>query len=152
MSSHHISQHSKASERAARLRDNKRRHRQRQKAYISELEGKLREFQLKGVEITQEVQASARKVVEDNKRLRALLQQVGIPDHVIETWTPNVTGSSHSPMRMERDVRVRPYSIVFSQANKCSFEKAILILLLLDHLLPLLFKCLRRQIIYLHRS
>lgn len=42
------------------------------------------------MQATQEVQLSARKVVEDNVRLKALLQHVGIADHVIETWTPNV--------------------------------------------------------------
>lgn len=82
-------QNERASQRAARLRDNKRRHRQRQKDYTSSLETKLRELQSQGVQATQEVQLSARKVAEDNARLRALLRHVGISDHVIETWTPS---------------------------------------------------------------
>jgi hypothetical protein len=82
------------SQRAARLRDNKRRNRQRQKDYTSSLETQLRELQSRGVQATQEVQLSARKVVEENARLKALLRHVGVEDHVIETWTPDSTGQS----------------------------------------------------------
>jgi hypothetical protein len=78
----------KEAQRAARLRDNKRRHRQRQKEYTAGLETKLRQLQNESVRATQEVQMSARKVVEDNARLKALLRHVGVEDHVIETWTP----------------------------------------------------------------
>ena len=77
-------------QRAARLRDNKRRNRQRQKDYTASLEIKLKELQSQGVQATKEVQQSARKVVEDNVRLKALLRHLGINDHVIETWTPGV--------------------------------------------------------------
>merc|ERR1712098_453411 len=82
------------SQRAARLRDNKRRNRQRQKDYTSSLETKLRELQSQGVQATQEVQLSARKVVDDNGRLRALLRHVGVSDHVIDTWKPNAVNQS----------------------------------------------------------
>ena len=74
------------SQRAARLRNNKRRNRQRQKDYTSSLEGQLRDLKCQGVQATQEVQRSARKVAEDNTRLRALLRHVGVAEHVIETW------------------------------------------------------------------
>jgi hypothetical protein len=82
------------SRRAARLRDNKRRNRQRQKDYTSSLEAKLRELQSRAVQATQEVQLSARKVVEENARLKALLRHVGVEDHVIETWKPDSTDQS----------------------------------------------------------
>lgn len=82
------------SQRAARLRDNKRRNRQRQKDYTSSLETQLRELQSRGVQATQEVQLSARKVVEENARLKALLRHVGVEDHMIETWKPDSTGQS----------------------------------------------------------
>jgi hypothetical protein len=65
----------------------------------------LRELQKQGVQATQEVQHSARKVVEDNVRLKALLQHVGVDDHVIETWTPSKpfepskVGQSREPTR-----------------------------------------------------
>ncbi|KAH6668734.1 hypothetical protein B0J14DRAFT_149449 [Halenospora varia] len=74
--------------RAARLRDNKRRNRQRQKDYTSSLEKRLKELQAQGVQATKEVQVSARRVVEDNARLKALLRCVGVEDHVIENWRP----------------------------------------------------------------
>merc|ERR1711900_34189 len=70
------------SQRAARLRDNKRRNRQRQKDYTSSLETKLRELQSQGVQATQEV------------RLSALLRHVGVSDHVIDTWKPNAVNQS----------------------------------------------------------
>jgi len=100
-------------QRAIRLRNNKRRHRQRQADYISSLETQLKEYQSQGVKVTQQVQLSARKVVEDNKRLKALLRHVGVTDDVIETWTPNVLertpkslGSEEKlPGILERNVR-----------------------------------------------
>jgi hypothetical protein len=49
----------------------------------------LRELQSQGVQVTREVQLSARKVVADNARLKALLRYVGVDDQVIETWTPD---------------------------------------------------------------
>lgn len=82
-------QQEQESQRAARLRNNKRRNRQRQKDYTSSLETKLRELQSQGVQATQEVQLSARKVVEDNTRLKALLRHMGVANHVIETWKPD---------------------------------------------------------------
>lgn len=79
------------SSRASRLRDNKRRHRQRQKDYTASLESKVRELQSQGIQATQEVQSSARKVVEENARLRALLRHVGVEDHVVNNWTPDAS-------------------------------------------------------------
>lgn len=32
---------------------------------------------------------SARRVVEENARLKALLRHVGVSDHMIETWVPD---------------------------------------------------------------
>ena len=49
----------------------------------------MRELQSRGVQATQEVQLSARKVVEENARLKGLLRHVGVEDHVIETWKPD---------------------------------------------------------------
>jgi hypothetical protein len=76
-------------QRATRLRDNKRRNRQKQKDYTASLEARLSELQDKGVQATKEVQQSARRVVEDNARLKALLRYVGVNDYTIETWTPD---------------------------------------------------------------
>jgi hypothetical protein len=74
--------------RALRLRENKRRNRQRQKDYTTNLESRLRHLETEGIKATQEVQAAARKVVEDNLRLKALLRFKGVDEDTIETWRP----------------------------------------------------------------
>jgi hypothetical protein len=71
-----------------RLRENKRRNRQKQKDYTASLAARLNELQDKGVQATKEVQQSARRVIEDNARLKALLRHVGVNDYMIETWIP----------------------------------------------------------------
>jgi hypothetical protein len=75
-------------DRALRLRENKRRNRQRQKEYTTELESRLRRLESEGIKATQEVQSAARKVVKDNSRLKALLRFKGVDEHTISTWTP----------------------------------------------------------------
>jgi hypothetical protein len=83
-----------------RLRDNKRRSRLRQKQYIADLEEKLRDLQREGVKATKEVQASARRVVQDNIRLRALLRYKGVDDDTVNAWTPEgMTHEQESPPR-----------------------------------------------------
>lgn len=52
---------------------------------MQELEGKLRKCELLGVEASMEIQASARLVAEENKRLRALLRSRGFMAHEIDT-------------------------------------------------------------------
>ncbi|KFX95580.1 hypothetical protein O988_05735 [Pseudogymnoascus sp. VKM F-3808] len=65
----------------ARIRDNQRRSRARRKEYLQELEGRLRQCELTGVEASSEIQGAARKVIEENRRLRLLLAQHGVsPD------------------------------------------------------------------------
>ena len=67
-----------------RIRNNQRRSRARRKEYLQELEEKLRKCEIMGVEASMEIQASARLVAEENKRLRALLQSRGIMGHDID--------------------------------------------------------------------
>ncbi|KAL8687252.1 MAG: hypothetical protein Q9224_005206, partial [Gallowayella concinna] len=55
---------------AARIRDNQRRSRARRAEYVRELEDKVRAYEKEGVQATTEVQASARRVVEENGLLR----------------------------------------------------------------------------------
>lgn len=62
----------------ARVRDNQRRSRARRKEYLQEVEGRLRECEQTGVELSAEIQAAARKVAEENKRLRMLLVRRGV--------------------------------------------------------------------------
>lgn len=57
----------------SRIRDNQRRSRARQKDYIHELEEKVQACERLGVQASLEIQQAARNVLEENKRLRALL-------------------------------------------------------------------------------
>lgn len=57
----------------SRIRDNQRRSRARQKEYIHELEEKVQSCERLGVQASLEIQQAARNVLEENKRLRALL-------------------------------------------------------------------------------
>ena len=62
---------------ASRVRDNQRRSRAKQKEYLQELESKMRGCERLGVQASLEIQAAARSVLEENKRLRALLSSRG---------------------------------------------------------------------------
>ncbi|KAF2020091.1 hypothetical protein BU24DRAFT_459705 [Aaosphaeria arxii CBS 175.79] len=64
----------------ARIRDNQRRSRARRKEYLHELEAKLRQCEQMGVEASTEIQSAARKVLEENRRLRAMLRTRGVPE------------------------------------------------------------------------
>lgn len=64
----------------ARIRDNQRRSRARRKEYLQELESKFRICERTGAEASSEIQAAAREVAAENKRLRQLLLQHGIAD------------------------------------------------------------------------
>lgn len=68
----------------ARIRDNQRRSRARRKEYLNELETKYRTCEAIGVEASAEIQAAARKVLDENKRLRLLLKQQGLSDAEID--------------------------------------------------------------------
>lgn len=70
----------------ARIRDNQRRSRARRKEYLQELEGKFRNCELLGVEASSEIQAAARRVAEENKLLRLLLLQRGVPESEIDDY------------------------------------------------------------------
>merc|ERR1711964_613906 len=68
------------------IRDNQRRSRARRKEYLQELESRLRQCELQGVEASSEIQSAARRVAEENKKLRALLAQHGVRDESIEVY------------------------------------------------------------------
>lgn len=70
----------------ARIRDNQRRSRARRKEYLQELEGKFRNCELLGVEASSEIQSAARRVAEENKRLRALLRVRGVDDAEVDEF------------------------------------------------------------------
>lgn len=68
----------------ARIRDNQRRSRARRKEYLQELEARLRQCELQGIEASSEIQLAARQVAEENKKLRGLLAQHGVGDDTID--------------------------------------------------------------------
>ncbi|TVY19617.1 hypothetical protein LARI1_G002578 [Lachnellula arida] len=82
-----------ASEKAnlARIRDNQRRSRARRKEYLQELEAKLRQCELQGIEASAEIQVAARRVADENKKLRGLLFHNGIADDSIESYLNSET-------------------------------------------------------------
>nr|POF16278.1 hypothetical protein CFP56_23796 [Quercus suber] len=69
----------------ARIRDNQRRSRARRKEYLQELETRYRACEQTGVEASAEIQAAARRVVDENKKLRQLLTQTGMSDADIDS-------------------------------------------------------------------
>ncbi|KAF2165994.1 hypothetical protein M409DRAFT_23721 [Zasmidium cellare ATCC 36951] len=60
-----------------RIRDNQRRSRARRKEYLSTLEAKLAHCERVGVAANQEIQRAARRVLEENVRLRGVLRGLG---------------------------------------------------------------------------
>ncbi|KAI0136017.1 hypothetical protein F4776DRAFT_671161 [Hypoxylon sp. NC0597] len=70
----------------ARIRDNQRRSRARHKEYVAELETRLRRFERQGAEAACEIQQVARRVADDNKKMRALLNRMGFDNERITSF------------------------------------------------------------------
>ena len=69
---------------AIRIRENQRRARARRKELIDDLKHKTRDYETQGVIATAQVQEAARKVLLENRRLRALLMEKGVTTAEIE--------------------------------------------------------------------
>lgn len=65
---------------ASRLRENQRRSRARKKEYLVSLEARFQACQRTGIEANVEIQVAAKKVVRENKLLRAMLNRRGVTD------------------------------------------------------------------------
>ncbi|KAF2703562.1 hypothetical protein K504DRAFT_463295 [Pleomassaria siparia CBS 279.74] len=76
MSDSHVSK----AQNLARIRNNQRRSRARRKEYLQELEAKLHSCEQLGIEASCEIQSAARKVLEENRKLRALLRERAVPE------------------------------------------------------------------------
>ena len=61
------------------------RSRARRKEYLQELEAKLRSCEQIGIEASTEIQSAARKVLDENRKLRLLLLERGVPEADIVT-------------------------------------------------------------------
>ncbi|KAM3440237.1 hypothetical protein MY4824_002226 [Beauveria thailandica] len=70
----------------ARIRDNQRRSRARRREYLQELEHRLRLCELQGIEATAEVQIAARRVADENRQLRQLLNEHGFSEEYINRF------------------------------------------------------------------
>ncbi|MCJ1420110.1 hypothetical protein MMC32_006467 [Xylographa parallela] len=68
----------------ARIRDNQRRSRARRKEHLQDTEKRLRQLEREGVEVSTDIQKAARRVVEENIRLRSLLRLHGVTDVEID--------------------------------------------------------------------
>lgn len=86
----------------ARIRDNQRRSRARRKEYLQDLETRYRQCEQLGIEASAEIQAAGRRVVDENRRLRALLKQQGLSDAEIDgrpidaAESPQLTASARA--------------------------------------------------------
>ncbi|QUC22581.1 uncharacterized protein UV8b_06822 [Ustilaginoidea virens] len=81
----------------ARIRDNQRRSRARRREYLQELEQRLRVCELQGVEASAEVQMAARRVANENRQLRELLNRCGVSEEVIAHFLQGGTGPADNP-------------------------------------------------------
>ncbi|OTA94484.1 hypothetical protein M434DRAFT_266211 [Hypoxylon sp. CO27-5] len=70
----------------ARIRDNQRRSRARHKEYVADLEMRLKRFERQGVEATWAIQQVARRVADDNIKMRALLNRMGFDNERITSF------------------------------------------------------------------
>jgi len=82
----------------ARIRDNQRRSRARRKEYLQELEARLRQCELQGIEASSEIQQAARGVADENKKLRRLLAQHGVGDDSVEAFLQSDAMSGQDTM------------------------------------------------------
>ncbi|KAI9869782.1 MAG: hypothetical protein M1830_005092 [Pleopsidium flavum] len=101
----------------ARIRDNQRRSRARRKGYLQDLEGKFRNCELLGVEASSEIQAAARRVAEENKRLRLLLRSRGVPESEINNY---VGKSTDNPRFLSEPTTL---DSLLSARRQCNGEK-----------------------------
>ncbi|KAK7204101.1 hypothetical protein BZA70DRAFT_268511 [Myxozyma melibiosi] len=80
------------SDHLARIRENQRRSRARKREYVSDLESKIKGCQEEGLQLNIQIQRVARRVVEENKKLRELLAQVGIDEWTVEDYLKSKSG------------------------------------------------------------
>ncbi|KAK4204178.1 hypothetical protein QBC40DRAFT_3547 [Triangularia verruculosa] len=69
-----------------RIRKNQRLSRARRKEYVASLEARVREYEERGVQASLEIQLAARKVAEENEKLRELLGKVGVGEASVREY------------------------------------------------------------------
>ncbi|KAL9118391.1 MAG: hypothetical protein Q9187_005067 [Circinaria calcarea] len=115
-----------------RIRDNQRRSRARRKEYLQAAKQRLQDFERAGVTASTEIQAAARKVVEENLLLRSLLRRHGVTDVEISEHLRNgsegarrggpASGGTLETLRAESPVSASEKSLERSTRVQASFE------------------------------
>ncbi|OAG19571.1 hypothetical protein CC77DRAFT_937328, partial [Alternaria alternata] len=93
-----------------RIRENQRRSRNQRKELIQDLQRRVQEYEAKGIAATQEMQRAARKVADENARLRSLLSSRGVAHEEIEAYlrsfdaasTPNHSSANRYALPVSR--------------------------------------------------
>ncbi|RCI09790.1 hypothetical protein L249_4159 [Ophiocordyceps polyrhachis-furcata BCC 54312] len=101
-----------AKDNLARIRDNQRRSRARRREYLQELEQRLRVYELQGIEASTEVQMAARRVAEENRQLRELLNRHGVDDNHIALYLQSGLVVSPGAGAVQQPFRSDPGSTV----------------------------------------
>ena len=110
--------------RTSRLTANKRRYRARQKEYVADLERRLVEARVQGVNATTQVQQAAQKVVAENGRLQELLRFAGFDDEDIVVWAKcNKTDEADCARRREIKQKARLCAAVSAERRELAMER-----------------------------
>ncbi|KAK9380747.1 uncharacterized protein V2V93DRAFT_236489 [Kockiozyma suomiensis] len=91
-----------SSEHLARIRENQRRSRARKREYVTDLESKIKGCQEEGLQLNVQIQRVARRVVEENKKLRELLANMGVDEWTVEEYLQNNSGTDFQSWRSQR--------------------------------------------------
>ncbi|KAH6866465.1 hypothetical protein BKA58DRAFT_363821 [Alternaria rosae] len=77
-----------------RIRENQRRSRNQRKELIQDLQRRVQEYEAKGIAATQEMQRAARKVAEENARLKSLLASRGVSHEEVDAYLRSFDAAS----------------------------------------------------------
>jgi septal ring factor EnvC (AmiA/AmiB activator) len=81
----------------ARIRDNQRRSRAQRKEYLQQLETRLRQIEQQGIDASLEIQVAARRVADENRKLRRLLVQHGVSDDTTMAFLRSHSSAKNRP-------------------------------------------------------
>lgn len=76
-----------------RIHDNQRRSRAQRKEHLQGLEARVRNYELQSIRASSEMQEAARRVAEENKKLRSLLANLGITDDTVVAFSQSALSS-----------------------------------------------------------
>lgn len=77
-----------------RIRENQRRSRNQRKELIQDLQRRVQDYEAKGIAATQEMQRAARKVAEENARLKSLLASRGVSHEEVDAYLRSFDAAS----------------------------------------------------------